>query len=100
MNDLQHLRRLDWEHIGRTLLQSAALQMVEIARLRADQPLEAIAIEEIAAGHIRLSVTSPELLRREQGDSKTAPQPFLVPGGEDRAGIRDRMIAQLREVIA
>jgi hypothetical protein len=100
MKDLQRLLRLDWDEIGHTLLQSAAEQMAETAHLRANQTPEVIAIEAIAAGHIRLSVRSPDLMRREQGDSKTAPQAFLAPGGQERAAIRDSLIAQLRKTIA
>jgi len=99
-NDLQHLLRHDWDEIGARLLRSAAEQMAGAARLRANVPPEAIAIEEIAAGHLRLSVKTPELMRREQGDSQSAPQPSLAPGAEDRACIRDSMIAQLRKAIA
>jgi hypothetical protein len=66
MKDLQRLLRLDWDEIGHTLLQSAAEQMAETAHLRANQTPEVIAIEAIAAGHIRLSVRSPDLMRREQ----------------------------------
>lgn len=100
MKNLPRLLQLDWQDIGHKLLQSAAVQMAETARLRADLPAGVIATEEIAAGHLRLSVRTPELIRREQGDGQTSPQPFLAPNGPERAAIRDSMIVQLRKAIA
>ena len=96
MRDLRRLLRLDWDEIGESLLRTAAQHLTEAALQRVGAPDDAIAIKQTAPYRLRLSITAPELIRREQGEAATAPQPFLAPTTQDCAQLREVLIAQLK----
>lgn len=99
MPSIQCLLNLDWDDIGRSILQHAARQIADAARRRINAPDGTMTVKQTAPDLVRLSIRSADLISREQGTSAAPAQPFLAPIGQDRADLRQSLIVELRKII-